>query len=123
MHQDHRNGHFATIAATATAVPPHVLTREDVKTYMRKVFDVEERRLDAMMSVIDNAQVHKRHAIRPRIRPLLPACAQPMWISSWRCRNSPNRIATQVFGRDIAQTMRASARTSVSKAIPSRPSG
>jgi hypothetical protein len=46
-----------------------------------------------------------------------------MWISSWRCRNSPNRIATQVFGRDIAQTMRASARTSVSKAIPSRPSG
>jgi alkylresorcinol/alkylpyrone synthase len=55
----------ATIAATATAVPPHVLTREDVKTYMRKVFDVGERRLDAMMTVIDNAQVHKRHSIFP----------------------------------------------------------
>jgi alkylresorcinol/alkylpyrone synthase len=56
---------FATIAATATAVPPHILTREDVKTYMRKVFDVGERRLDAIMSVIDNAQVRTRHAIFP----------------------------------------------------------
>ena len=55
----------ATIAATATAVPPHILTREDVKTYMRKVFDVGERRLDAMMMVIDNAQVHQRHSIFP----------------------------------------------------------
>jgi alkylresorcinol/alkylpyrone synthase len=55
----------ATIAATATAVPPYILTREDVKTYMRKVFDVGERRLDAMMTVIDNAQVHTRHSILP----------------------------------------------------------
>jgi alkylresorcinol/alkylpyrone synthase len=55
----------ATIAATATAVPPHVLTRDDVKTYMRRVFDVGERRLDAMMTVIDNAQVHRRHSIFP----------------------------------------------------------
>jgi alkylresorcinol/alkylpyrone synthase len=57
--------HSATIVATATAVPPHVLTREDVKTYMREVFDVGERRLDAMMTVIDNAQVNKRHSIFP----------------------------------------------------------
>jgi alkylresorcinol/alkylpyrone synthase len=55
----------ATIAATATAVPPHILTSEDVKTYIRKVFDLEDRRLDAMMAVIDNAQVFKRHAIFP----------------------------------------------------------
>ena len=55
----------ATIAATATAVPPHILTREDVKTYMRRVFDVGERRLEAMMTVIDNAQVHTRHSIFP----------------------------------------------------------
>ena len=55
----------ATIAATATAVPPHLLTREEVKTYIRKVFDVGERRLDAMMTIIDNAQVRQRHAIFP----------------------------------------------------------
>src|SRR6202171_1758537 len=65
MHRDEHGNHPATIAATATAVPPHVLTREDVKTYMRRVFDVGERRLDAMMTVIDNAQVHRRHSIFP----------------------------------------------------------
>jgi alkylresorcinol/alkylpyrone synthase len=65
VHAHHDNGASATIAATATAVPPHILTREDVKTYMRRVFDVGERRLDAIMSVIDHAEVDKRHAIFP----------------------------------------------------------
>jgi alkylresorcinol/alkylpyrone synthase len=65
MHFDEPHHQPATIAATATAIPPHILTREDVKTYMREVFDVEERRLEAMMTVIDNAQVHKRHSILP----------------------------------------------------------
>jgi alkylresorcinol/alkylpyrone synthase len=59
------NEGFATIAGTATAVPDHTLTREDVKTYIRKVFNLEERRLDAMMMVIDHAQVETRHAIFP----------------------------------------------------------
>ncbi len=55
----------ATIASTATVVPPHVLAREEVKTYMRRVFDVGERRLDAIMTVIDHAEVHQRHSIFP----------------------------------------------------------
>src|SRR6476660_3381804 len=55
----------ATIVATATALPPHLITREDVKVYMGRVFDIPERRLEAMMSIVDNAQVHKRHAIFP----------------------------------------------------------
>jgi alkylresorcinol/alkylpyrone synthase len=54
-----------TIAATATALPPHTITRDDVKYYMGRVFDIPERRLEAMMSIVDNAQVHKRHAIFP----------------------------------------------------------
>lgn len=62
---DSGHGSTATIAATATAVPPHLLTRADVKTYIRRVFDIGERRLDAMMTLIDNAQVHQRHAIFP----------------------------------------------------------
>lgn len=53
------------IAATATALPPHTITRDDVKYYMGRVFDINERRLEAMMSIVDNAQVHKRHAIFP----------------------------------------------------------
>ena len=56
---------MSAIVSTSIAVPPFLLTREDVKTYMRRVFDVGERRLDAMMTVIDNAQVHQRHSIFP----------------------------------------------------------
>lgn len=41
------------------------MTREDVKYYMGRVFDIPERRLEAMMSIVDNAQVHKRHSIFP----------------------------------------------------------
>src|SRR3989440_8581868 len=54
-----------TIAATATALPPHTITRDDVKVYMGRVFDIPDRRLEAMMSIVDNAQVHNRHAIFP----------------------------------------------------------
>src|SRR6476660_1187148 len=53
------------IIATATAVPPHLITREDVKYYMGRVFEIPERRLEAMMSIVDNAQVHSRHMIFP----------------------------------------------------------
>src|SRR5229473_4977395 len=56
---------YPTIVATATALPPFRITREDVKVYMGRVFDIPERRLEAMMSIVDNAQVHKRHSIFP----------------------------------------------------------
>ena len=61
------NGHSpqAVIAATATALPPFRITRDDVKYYFGKVFDVPERRVEAMMAIVDNAQVHNRHAIFP----------------------------------------------------------
>jgi alkylresorcinol/alkylpyrone synthase len=55
----------ATIAATATALPEYIITREDVKYYMGRVFDIPERRLEAMMSIVDNAQEHQRRAIFP----------------------------------------------------------
>jgi len=57
--------HSCAIAATATAVPPHTITREAVKYYIGKVFDIPERRLEAMMSIVDNANVQKRHSIFP----------------------------------------------------------
>jgi alkylresorcinol/alkylpyrone synthase len=56
---------YPTIAATATALPPYTITRDDVKVCLGRVFDIPERRLEAMMSIVDNAQVHKRHAIFP----------------------------------------------------------
>lgn len=36
-----------------------------MKYYMGRVFDIPERRLEAMLAVVDNAQVRKRHAIFP----------------------------------------------------------
>jgi len=57
--------HYPSIAATATALPPYTITRDDVKVYMGRVFDIPERRLEAMMSIVDNAQVHNRHSIFP----------------------------------------------------------
>ncbi|HYL11347.1 MAG TPA: 3-oxoacyl-[acyl-carrier-protein] synthase III C-terminal domain-containing protein [Candidatus Acidoferrales bacterium] len=59
------NGHSCTIAATATAVPPFTITREDVKRYIGQTFNINERRIEAMMTIVDNAQVHKRHCIFP----------------------------------------------------------
>src|SRR5579863_8267163 len=52
-----------TIVASATALPQYTITREEVKLYLGRVFDIPERRLEAMMSIVDNAQVHKRHSI------------------------------------------------------------
>ena len=54
-----------TIAATATAVPPYSVGREEVKAYMKHVFSIESSRLDAMMAVIDNSQVKQRYCIHP----------------------------------------------------------
>src|ERR1700675_2521570 len=54
-----------TIVASATALPQYTITREDVKVYLGRVFDIPERRLEALMSIVDNAQVHKRHSIFP----------------------------------------------------------
>src|SRR5690242_17164640 len=56
---------YPTIAATATALPPYRITREDVKYYFGRVFEVPERRVEAMMAIVDNAQVHNRHSIFP----------------------------------------------------------
>lgn len=57
--------HAATIAATATVVPPYRVTREEVKRYLGQVFPLEAGRLEAMMSIVDNSQVRQRFCIHP----------------------------------------------------------
>jgi alkylresorcinol/alkylpyrone synthase len=59
------NHPLARISASATALPPYLITRDDVKYYMGRVFDIPERRVEAMMAIVDNAQVHQRHSIFP----------------------------------------------------------
>ncbi len=58
------NSH-CTIAATATALPPYTMTREEVKYYLGRVFEIPDRRLEALLAIADNAQVHKRYSIFP----------------------------------------------------------
>jgi len=53
------------LIATATALPPHTLTRDDVKRYVREVFSIDERRADALITVIDNAKISSRRATVP----------------------------------------------------------
>ncbi len=55
----------ATIAGTATAVPPYLLTRETVKHHMQGVFSLEGRHLEAIYAVIDNSQIDQRHSVFP----------------------------------------------------------
>ena len=54
-----------SIAATATALPAHEITRDDVKRYFGSTFSIDERRLNAMMSIVDSAQVRRRFFIHP----------------------------------------------------------
>jgi alkylresorcinol/alkylpyrone synthase len=55
----------ATIAGTATAVPPYLLTRDIVKQRIQDVFSLDDRRLEAIHSVIDNSQIDRRHSVFP----------------------------------------------------------
>ena len=55
----------ATIAGTATAVPPHILTSEMVKERIGDVFSMDGVRLEAIRSVIDNSQIDQRHSVFP----------------------------------------------------------
>ncbi len=55
----------ATIAGTATAAPPHLLTRDIVKRHMQGVFSLDGKRLEAIHTVIDNSQIDQRHSVFP----------------------------------------------------------
>ena len=54
-----------TIAATATAVPPHRIGRDEVKQYMQQVFSLDASRLEAMLAIVDHSQIKQRYCIHP----------------------------------------------------------
>src|SRR5688572_28388623 len=53
------------IASTATAVPPHVISRQLVKECFGRVFSISGRRLEAVLAVVDNSQIDRRYSIFP----------------------------------------------------------
>jgi len=54
-----------TIVATATAVPPYQMTREATKQAMQQAFRLDARRMAAVLSIFDNAQVERRYSVFP----------------------------------------------------------
>lgn len=56
---------IATIAGTATAVPPHVLSRDLVKNGIGPVFNLEGAKLDAIREIIDNSAIDQRYSVFP----------------------------------------------------------
>lgn len=60
-----RKGRAGTIASVATALPAYTMSRNEVKRYMREVFSLEERRLQALYAVVDNTRVETRYSIFP----------------------------------------------------------
>ncbi len=59
------SGPCSTILAAATAVPAHIITPEDARAHIGRVFNIDGYRLETMMSVIGNAQIRKRHILFP----------------------------------------------------------
>ena len=55
----------ASIVATATAVPPHLITADDVKKHIQSIFHLEGSRLDGMFSIVENSHIKQRHTIFP----------------------------------------------------------
>jgi alkylresorcinol/alkylpyrone synthase len=53
------------IAATATAVPENVVTREDARRWLRRVFPLDESRYRTMLAVIDNSAIERRYFVHP----------------------------------------------------------
>jgi alkylresorcinol/alkylpyrone synthase len=55
----------ATIAGTATAVPPHVLTRQLLKDHIGEVFSLDGSKLESIREVIDNSAIDQRYSVFP----------------------------------------------------------
>ncbi len=55
----------ARVVATSTTVPEYIVTLDDVKAHLQRIFLLEGSRLDGMMSIVDNSHVRRRFTIFP----------------------------------------------------------
>lgn len=56
---------MAVISSTATAVPDHIITIEETKEYLRRVFSLDDNRARGMLSVIENSRIRRRYFVHP----------------------------------------------------------
>jgi len=90
----------ATIAGTATAVPPHVLSREIVKNGIGRVFSLEGARLDAIREVIDNSAIDQRYSVFPPEYTIEP---RPLAQINAEYQEKSVELGLQVTERALAQ--------------------
>jgi alkylresorcinol/alkylpyrone synthase len=63
---------MATIAATATAVPPHPITLDDAKRALQQTMPLDPRRMAATLAIFENARVERRYGVFPLEHVLQP---------------------------------------------------
>ena len=90
----------ATIAGTATAVPPHVLSREVVKDRIGGVFGLDGARLDALREVIDNSAIDQRYSVFPPEYTIEP---RPLARINAEYQEKSVELGLQVADRALAQ--------------------
>jgi alkylresorcinol/alkylpyrone synthase len=54
-----------TIAGIATAVPPHILGRDEVAFYLKRLFTLSEGRTAMMLDVIEHTMIEQRRSVFP----------------------------------------------------------
>jgi len=94
----------AFVAATATAVPEHVVTREQVKEYFGEVFPVTASRLDAMMEIVDHSEIRRRFCILPIEELVQPRSLEKL---SGEYRQHAIRLGRQVASEALARAAMA----------------
>jgi len=90
----------ATIAGTATAVPPHVMTRQAVKARIGEVFSLDGPRLDSIRQVIDNSAIDQRYSVFPPDYTIEP---RPLTQINAEYQEKSIELGMQVSDRALAQ--------------------
>jgi alkylresorcinol/alkylpyrone synthase len=60
-----RTSSTPSIVSTATAVPAHSASQDQVKQVLRRLLPLEPRKLEAVMTIFDNAQIENRYSVYP----------------------------------------------------------
>jgi alkylresorcinol/alkylpyrone synthase len=90
----------ATIAGSATAVPPYVLSRDLCKNGIGGVFNLDGARLDSIREVIDNSAIDQRYCVFPPEYSIEP---RPLAQISLEYQEKSVELGLQVTEQALAQ--------------------
>ena len=90
----------ATIAGSATAVPPHVLPRDVVKAGIGGVFGLDGAKLESVLQIIDNSAIDQRYSVFPPEYTIEP---RPLAQINAEYQEKAVELGLQVAERALAQ--------------------